>query len=288
MRADRRASIRVSPPLPTSVVALQCYSSSGFSRFPPGKYLTKISIADKEPIDWLHTKLTCDTADTTRHEPAEPADLASILDMVPVHGKRSFLRSSLASKIRSQEGEHLTEDSYDKNLMADSGRIFATDNPFPIQNPRIPFSTYIFVIALVTAFIPSDLDARATDGSGCRVIKKILSRSSGAVNVRETEDRFVRNKEHIDETCSPAPATPPANRYFKAVEPPNQAWCSSSWIPTSSCSCSSVCREYEWSMGNGGRVTWVATIDTTGVGEVGFKGGLSSALKLTSPLFKGR
>lgn len=80
--------------------------------------------------------------------------------------------------------------------MADSGRIFATDNPFPIQNPRTPFSTYMLVIALVIDFIPNDLDPMATDGSGCRVIKNILSRSSGAVNVRETEDRIVRNKSH--------------------------------------------------------------------------------------------
>ena len=112
--------------------------------------------------------------------------------------------------------------------MADSGRIFATDNPFPIQNPRIPFSTYMLVIALVIAFIPNDLDARATDGSGGRVIKNILSRSRGAVNVRETGGLFVRDKDHIGGTCSPAPATPPANKYFTAVEPPNQLWCSSS------------------------------------------------------------
>lgn len=112
--------------------------------------------------------------------------------------------------------------------MADSGRIFATDNPFPIQNPRTPFSTYMFVTALVIAFIPNDPDARVTDRFGCRVIKNILSRSSGAVHVRETGDRFVRDEGHTDETRLPAPATPPANRYFTAVEPPSQLWCSSS------------------------------------------------------------
>lgn len=112
--------------------------------------------------------------------------------------------------------------------MADSGRIFTTDNPFPIQNPRTPFSTYMLVIALVIAFIPNDLDARATDGLGCRVIKNIFSRSNGAVNVRETVDGFIREKGQMDETHSPAPATPPANRYFTAVEPPSQLWCSSS------------------------------------------------------------
>jgi hypothetical protein len=76
--------------------------------------------------------------------------------------------------------------------MADSGRIFATDSPFPIQKPRIPFSTYILVIALVTAFIPNDLDTMERAGSGCRVIKNIFSRSNGAVNVRETEGGAIR------------------------------------------------------------------------------------------------
>jgi len=81
--------------------------------------------------------------------------------------------------------------------MADSGRIFATDSPFPIQKPRTPFSTYIFVTALEMAFIPNDLDAAVTAGSGCRVIKNIFSRSNGAVNVRETGDQLVR--EHKSE-----------------------------------------------------------------------------------------
>jgi hypothetical protein len=79
--------------------------------------------------------------------------------------------------------------------MADSGRIFATDSPFPIQKPRTPFSTYMLVTALVIAFIPSDLVVRARDGSGGRVIKNILSRSRGAVNVRETGDWFIRGRE---------------------------------------------------------------------------------------------
>jgi hypothetical protein len=69
-----------------------------------------------------------------------------------------------------------------------------TDNPFPIQKPRIPFSTYMFVIALVIAFIPNDLDTRAMDGVGCRVIKNILNRSKGAVHVRETGGRLVRGQ----------------------------------------------------------------------------------------------
>lgn len=112
--------------------------------------------------------------------------------------------------------------------MADSGRIFTTDNPFPIQNPRIPFSTYMLVTALVIAFIPKDLDARAREGLGCRVIKNILSRSNGAVHVRETGDRFIRDEGHTDKARLPPPATPPANRYFTAVEPPSQLWCSSS------------------------------------------------------------
>jgi hypothetical protein len=43
--------------------------------------------------DKLHTELTCDTADTTRHEPAEPADLTSVLNVVPVLANSPFLRS---------------------------------------------------------------------------------------------------------------------------------------------------------------------------------------------------
>ena len=78
--------------------------------------------------------------------------------------------------------------------MADSGRIFATDSPFPIQKPRTPFSTYIFVTALVIAFMPKDLDVTVTTGSGCRVIRNIFSRSNGAVNVRETNDQLVRRQ----------------------------------------------------------------------------------------------
>jgi hypothetical protein len=130
--------------------------------------------------------LTCDATDATRHEPAESADITTILDVIPVRGEHSFLSSELGLKIQLQEWRHITEDSYERNLIADSGRIFTTDNPFPIQNPRIPFSTYMLVIALPIAFIPNDLDARVTVGSGCRVIRNIFSRSNGAVHVRET------------------------------------------------------------------------------------------------------
>ena len=121
-----------------------------------------------------------------------------------------------------EEGKHPTEDSYERNLIADSGRIFATDSPFPIQNPRTPFSTYIFVIALVIAFIPNDLDVTARVGSGCRVIRNIFSRSNGAVHVRETEDRFIRGqkpKRRNALACSSHTASQQVFHSGRATEP---------------------------------------------------------------------
>ena len=194
MHACPRAHIRASPRPVMSVVALRYCSSSGFSRFQPGICLTqpKISIADIASTDGFHTELTRDTTDTTRHEPAEPADLTNILNVVPVLCEHPFLLPCLVSTVRVRGGEHLTEDSYDRNLMADSGRIFATDSPFPIQKPSTPFSTYILVTALDIAFIPNDLDTAVRAGSGCRVIRNIFNRSNGAVNVRETGDQLIR------------------------------------------------------------------------------------------------
>ena len=189
-----QANLHASPPASASAVSLQHCSSSGFLRFQSGICLSRISIKEPTSTNRLHTELTCDTPDTTRHEPAEPADLASVLNVVPVRGKHPFLRSRLTSELRFREQDHLTEDSYDKNLMADSGRIFATDSPLPIQNPRTPFSTYIFVIALVIAFIPNDLDTAARAGSGCRVIRNIFNRSNGAVKVRETGGQLIRGQ----------------------------------------------------------------------------------------------
>ena len=91
-QAYPRVNIRASPPAAATVVALRYCSSSGFLRFRWDIYLTKISIHDCMLTDRLHTELTCDTADTTRHEPAEPADLTSILNVVPVRGQHLFLR----------------------------------------------------------------------------------------------------------------------------------------------------------------------------------------------------
>lgn len=207
-----QASSRASPPASASAVALQHYSSSGFLRFQSGICLSQLSVKEPTPTNGLRTELTCDTPDTTRHEPAKSADLTSVLDVVPVRGKHPFLRSWLASELRLREQVRLTEDSYDRNLMADSGRIFATDSPFPIQNPRIPFSTYILVTASVTAFIPNDLDTTARAGSGCRVIRNIFSRSNGAVQVRETGGQLIRGQEpkEMKDACLLQPRHQPA------------------------------------------------------------------------------
>lgn len=82
-----------------------------------------------------------------------------------------------------------TDVSYEKNLIADSGKIFATDSPFPTQNPRIPPSLYILFIALLIALTPLGFGVVCVltlVTSGARVIRKTFSRSNGAVVVRET------------------------------------------------------------------------------------------------------
>jgi len=81
----------------------------------------------------------------------------------------------------------LTEDSYAKNLMADSGKILATERPLPVQNARTPPpSEYIRVMAFAMTLTPVPFVPRS---SGGRVMRKILSRSNGAVHVRETIGR---------------------------------------------------------------------------------------------------
>ena len=87
------------------------------------------------------------------------------------------------------ESKGLTDDSYEKNLIADSGRIFTTDRPFPVQNARTPPSAYIRVTAPAMAFRPrtgarglSEVPPR----SGGRVIRNIFRRSNGAVHVLDT------------------------------------------------------------------------------------------------------
>jgi hypothetical protein len=93
MRAYRPASIRASLPLPVSVAVLQYCSSSGFSQFQPGICLTKNQYHKHCANRLSHTELTRETADPTRHEPTETADLTSVFNMVPVRGKHPFLRS---------------------------------------------------------------------------------------------------------------------------------------------------------------------------------------------------
>ena len=94
------------------------------------------------------------------------------------------------------------------------------------------------------------------------------------------------DKVQKDERSLPAPATPPASRYFTAVEPPSQLWCSSSHTSPSSCSCSLSFWECEWSTGNGSGRDWVDAVGGIGDGEATIDGGLSSALRLTSPALK--
>ena len=71
--------------------------------------------------------------------------------------------------------------------MADSGNIFATDSPLPVQNANTPPSAYIRPTADAVIL---KADCRAAVGtppsSGGRVIKKTFSRSKGAVHVLDT------------------------------------------------------------------------------------------------------
>ena len=73
------------------------------------------------------------------------------------------------------------------NLIADSGRILATDSPLPTQKAATPPSAYIRVSADIIAFAPRTPVSRdAPPRSGGRVIRKTFKRSNGAVDVRET------------------------------------------------------------------------------------------------------
>ena len=73
--------------------------------------------------------------------------------------------------------------------MADSGKIFATESPFPVQKARTPPSEYIRATALPIARTPRTGAFELSETpprSGGRVMRKILSRSNGAVHVRDT------------------------------------------------------------------------------------------------------
>lgn len=80
--------------------------------------------------------------------------------------------------------------------MADSGRIFTTERPLPVQNARTPPSAYILEIAPKIAWRPragACEESVVPPSSGGRVIRKIFNLSNGAVHVRETS----RNNEHL-------------------------------------------------------------------------------------------
>jgi hypothetical protein len=76
--------------------------------------------------------------------------------------------------------------------MADSGNILATERPFPVQNASKPPSVYIRAMEEAMAFTPRKLgfeEICVPPISGGRVTKKTLSRSNGAVHVRETRTK---------------------------------------------------------------------------------------------------
>ena len=73
--------------------------------------------------------------------------------------------------------------------MADSGKIFSTERPLPVQNARMPPSAYMRRMAPAIALNPCVGVAAVSavpPNSGGRVIKKIFSLSNGAVQVRDT------------------------------------------------------------------------------------------------------
>lgn len=72
--------------------------------------------------------------------------------------------------------------------MADSGNIFITESPLPVQKAKTPPSEYIRVTAPPMALAPPVLPMADTPSKlDDRVIKNTLSRSNGAVHVRETD-----------------------------------------------------------------------------------------------------
>lgn len=87
--------------------------------------------------------MTTDASKSARNEAARPADIPWVFDMVHIFGEETFLVDYEFIVIRLTLYEWLTEDSYEKNLIADSGNIFATDNPFPTQKASTPPSRYI-------------------------------------------------------------------------------------------------------------------------------------------------
>ena len=91
----------------------------------------------------------------------------------------------------------LTDDSYAKNFIADSGKIFATDRPFPVQKASRPPSAYIRVTADASTLNPPGgfaavAGCSAPPSSGGLVIRNTFKRSKGAVQVRDTSNEELR------------------------------------------------------------------------------------------------
>ena len=111
--------------------------------------------------------------------------------------------------------------------MADSGKILATESPFPTQKARIPFpSVYIRLtaFAIVLNPLPADFVASVAEpietllNSGERVMRKTFKRSKGAVVLRETKQEGQYTGYHIlNRDCIPAPAIPPASKNLNEV-----------------------------------------------------------------------
>lgn len=130
-----------------------------------------------------------DAAETSRHEAARSADIPDIFHIVNVMSEEAFLGANSSSKRVAGMRERHTADSYVKNLIADSGNIFVTDNPLPTQKAAIPPSAYIRAIADIIAFVPRTVASGCSEvppRSGGLVIRKTLRRSNGAVDVRDT------------------------------------------------------------------------------------------------------
>jgi len=141
-----------------------------------------------ERLDGVYTQLTADPSNSTRKKSTEAANIPRVFYLVHILGKCAFLYILLAVCPFTQEGKKHTDDSYEKNLMADSGNILATDSPLPVQKPSNPPSAYIRTMA-VPRFRRPDLRTPSNcvpPSSGGRVMRKIFNRSNGAVHVRDT------------------------------------------------------------------------------------------------------
>jgi hypothetical protein len=151
--------------------------------------------------DGTLTQLARDASDASRQEATRPADIADIFHLVYILGEEEFLwtKNPLSERVLARaatgDGTGRTEASYVKNLIADSGKIFTTDNPLPTQKAATPPSAYIRATADIIALRPRTRASGCSDvppRSGGLVIRKTLRRSNGAVAVRDTVLRSMR------------------------------------------------------------------------------------------------